>query len=171
VPADDLRRIHAWLVAGLKSVESSKRWNFDTGPGREVGLWLSRPTPGRLPTPYGDSTPPPIGASLIANRYPSKGATILDLFAERLFDTVLVAGKEVRHCAADCPNLYVPGHGRQAYCSPRCSQRVRTRNMRHGNPEKAAEVRRRQYLRDHPNSKRKPSDLIVTRLNEALKTP
>jgi len=126
---DELEHIHTWLADGIRAVQSDDRWKFERGRKVSFGLYEGK---------------------LSGILYPER--TAFDTFINRVFDTLFLAGDKLRRCAdfPSCANLYLPRHGRQAYCSERCSQRVRTRKWRvrtrkrrHEHPEKAATLRPR----------------------------
>ena len=76
-------------------------------------------------------------------------------YAQAFFFTLLNIGDKLRVCQnAKCRKFFVATK-RQAYCSPECSQSVRTLAYRKNNPEKFRKKRRDYYRRKqqeaHPN--------------------
>jgi hypothetical protein len=69
--------------------------------------------------------------------------SLLELFKALVYDALRDARFKVRLCP-ECKRPFVPIR-RQAYCSARCSQAVRTRKWRTAHPEKNRAIRRRQY--------------------------
>jgi hypothetical protein len=146
----ELERLHRWLAEGVQSVQAGNQWKFETGRQATIRWsdWSNAPAGDVYDFAIKPAPAPRARAKwsgLIAGRYPSED--LLGRFRDRVFETVTIAGNKVRRCA-DCPNLYVPTHGRQEYCSRRCSQRVRTRKWRQEHPQEAAELRHRHYRKD-----------------------
>jgi hypothetical protein len=69
----------------------------------------------------------------------------VEQFKALAYDAFRDARFKFRRCP-ECKRPFVPVR-RQAYCSSRCSQAVRTRKWRKAHPEKNREIRRQQYKR------------------------
>src|SRR5260370_36426342 len=69
--------------------------------------------------------------------------SLLELFKALVYDSLRDARFTVR-LSTECKRPFVPIR-RQAYCSARCSQAVRTRKWRTAHPEKNRAIRRQQY--------------------------
>jgi hypothetical protein len=113
--------VQRWLKQGLELLRRSEKWNFKPRVEYELdahgGLFWARMT----------------------------ASSRLEQFKALAYDTFRDARFKFRRCP-ECKRPFVPVR-RQAYCSARCSQAVRTRKWRQANPEKNREIRRRQYQR------------------------
>jgi uncharacterized Zn finger protein (UPF0148 family) len=69
----------------------------------------------------------------------------VEQFKALAYDAFRDARFKFRRCP-ECKRPFVSVR-RQAYCSSRCSQAVRTRKWRKAHPEKNREIRRQQYKR------------------------
>lgn len=72
-----------------------------------------------------------------------KSNSRLEQFKALAYDALRDAQFKFRLCP-ECKRPFVPVR-RQAYCSARCSQAVRTRKWRKAHPEKNRAIRRNQY--------------------------
>ena len=110
-----------WLKQGLDLLRRSEKWNFKPRVEYELdasgGLFWTRMT---------------------AN-------SRLEQFKALAYEAFRDARFKFRRCP-ECKRPFVPVR-RQAYCSARCSQAVRTRKWRQAHPEKNREIRRQQYKR------------------------
>ena len=108
-----------WLKQGLDLLRRSEKWNFKPRVEYELdasgGLFWTRMT---------------------AN-------SRLEQFKALAYEAFRDARFKFRRCP-ECKRPFVPVR-RQAYCSARCSQAVRTRKWRQAHPEKNREIRRQQY--------------------------
>jgi hypothetical protein len=110
-----------WLKQGLDSLRRGELWDFVPRIRYEMDAHKGR-----------------FWVRLRAN-------SRLDLFKALVYDALRDARFSVRHCP-ECKRAFVPVR-RQAYCSARCSQAVRTRKWRKAHPEKNRAIRRNQYHR------------------------
>jgi hypothetical protein len=139
LPETDLGRIHRWLKDGVAKIEAGDMLDFRFPV--ESHLSLTRHLFD--------------GEKLVRRSYLASyefESTLFELderFAVRVYEALKSSGQAISGCV-DCHTLFVADHGRQAYCSERCSQRVRTRKWRKRNPEKTRARRRQQYLADNP---------------------
>ena len=104
---EQIRAIHATLRAGLRALfAGSGGWSV---PLRTLTRYVFRRDNGRLETRYGGDVPAAV---------PMTAADLLGEFGDR-----------VRKCSATgCTRIFLAVK-RQAYCSPRCSQGVRTQKF------------------------------------------
>jgi hypothetical protein len=119
--ADEAWSAQRWLKQGLDLLRRSEKWNFK--PRIEYELDAS--------------------AGLFWTRMKSNSR--LEQFKALAYDAFRDARFKFRRCP-ECKRPFVPVR-RQAYCSSRCSQAVRTRKWRKAHPEKNREIRRQQYKR------------------------
>ena len=110
-----------WLKAGLDLLSRGEKWNFMPQVTYELdahgGLFWTR----------------------------MRSNSRLEQFKALAYDAFRDARFKFRLCP-ECKRPFVPVR-RQAYCSARCSQAVRTRKWRKAHPEKNREIRRLQYRR------------------------
>lgn len=116
---DEIRDAHRWLRSGLDLLAQAKIWRFYPRVRYELDAYR------RL-----------FWARL-------KADSRLELFKAFAFNTFRDARFKIRRCTR-CKRMFVPVR-RQAYCSTRCSQAVRTQRWRRANPEKNRAIRRAQY--------------------------
>jgi hypothetical protein len=129
LPATDTARTHEWLRKGLADIEGGRGFPFDVAVKAVVRLSPSAAEGEVAPLQFGKLR---------------SGSDVHERFAYRAYETLRTCGHAIRRCVA-CKELFVRGHGLEVYCSKRCSQRVRTRAWRKTHPEKAKELRQRQY--------------------------
>jgi hypothetical protein len=113
--------VQRWLRQGLELLRRSEKWKFK--PRVEYELDAS--------------------AGLFWTRMTANSR--LEQFKALAYDALRDARFKFRLCP-ECKRPFVPVR-RQAYCSARCSQAVRTRKWRQAHPEKNREIRRQQYRR------------------------
>jgi hypothetical protein len=110
-----------WLKQRLDLLRRSEKWNFKPRVEYELdasgGLFWTRMT----------------------------ATSRLEQFKALAYDAFRDARFKFRRCP-ECKRPFVPVR-RQAYCSARCSQAVRTRKWRRAHLEKNREIRRQQYKR------------------------
>jgi hypothetical protein len=118
---DEAWSAQRWLKQGLDLLRRSEKWNFKPRIEYELdahgGLFWAR----------------------------MKASSRLEQFKALAYDAFRDARFKFRRCP-ECKRPFVPVR-RQAYCSSRCSQAVRTRKWRKAHPEKNREIRRQQYKR------------------------
>jgi hypothetical protein len=112
-------RAQLWLKRGLKMLGRAEKWNF--APRVKYELDAHR--------------------GLLWTRL--KADSRLEQFKALTFEVFRDARFKFRLCPR-CRRAFVPIR-RQAYCSARCSQTVRTRKWRKAHPEKNRAIRRSQY--------------------------
>jgi hypothetical protein len=134
LPEDEVERLLAWLKDGLTAIEAGKRFSFEFAVKAAVGFSPWVPKDEHTPLQFFEQT---------------SRRDVAERFADRVCETLRLCGHSIRSCI-ECKALFVRTHGLSVYCSERCSQRVRTRKWRQGNPEQAREIRRRQYRKDNP---------------------
>jgi hypothetical protein len=85
--------------------------------------------------------------------FPIDAVTALGAMKEVvLLETLRMLGRRLRFCPREgCGRGFV-ARKRQVYCSPRCSQTVRSRRWRDANPEEARAARRASYRRKLPKN-------------------
>ena len=110
-----------WLKKGLDRLGQGEKWNFTPRVSYELDAHVGL-----------------LWARLRAN-------SRLEQFKALAYDALRDARFNFRICP-ECRRPFVPVR-RQAYCSARCSQAVRTRKWRAAHPEKNREIRRQQYRR------------------------
>lgn len=115
----EIWRAQRWLKRGLNLLGRGEKWNYTA----RVTYELDAPR------------------KLLFTRL--KANSRLELFKALAYEAFRDARLKFRLCL-DCGRPYVPIR-RQAYCSKRCSQAVRTRKWRKAHPEKNRELRRRAY--------------------------
>jgi hypothetical protein len=108
-----------WLKQGLDSLRRGKIWSFPPRIRYELD-----PHKGRLWVRF-------------------RANSRLERFKALAYEAMRDARFNVRLCP-ECKRQFVPVR-RQAYCSARCSQAVRTRKWRTAHPEKNRAIRRQQY--------------------------
>jgi len=116
----DVWRAQGWLRHGLDALRRGKIWSFAPRVRYEVEIHKALL----------------FWARLRANRR-------LELFKALVYDALRDARFSLRLCP-ECQRPFVPTR-RQAYCSARCSQAVRTRKWRKAHPEKNRAIRRNLY--------------------------
>jgi hypothetical protein len=108
-----------WLKEGLDLLKRSEKWNFAPHVQYELdahrGLFWTR----------------------------LRASSRLERFKALAYDALRDARFKFRLCP-ECKRPFVPVR-RQAYCSARCSQAVRTRKWRKAHPAKNRAIRRNQY--------------------------
>jgi hypothetical protein len=132
LPEPETEGLHAWLREALAAIEAGRRFPFDFTVKRVVGLWPWAAEDEATPLQFAELKP---------------AADVRERFAERVYETLRACGRVLRRCV-ECHALFVRSHGLERYCSGRCSQTVRTRAWRKTHPEKASELRKRQYEMD-----------------------
>jgi hypothetical protein len=111
-----------WLKKGLELLRRTRRWDFAARVRYELDLHR--------------------GVMLWVRQ---KSKSRLERFKALVYNSLREARFWFRLCPK-CQRPFVPVR-RQAYCSARCSQAVRTRKWRMAHPEKNRAIRRRQYQR------------------------
>jgi hypothetical protein len=118
---DEAWSAQRWLKQGLELLSRSQKWSFVPRITYELdaykGMFWAR----------------------------MRAASRLALFKALAYDALREARYKFRRCL-ECKRPFVPVR-RQRYCSPRCSQALRTRTWRKAHPEKNREIRRLQYRR------------------------
>jgi len=114
----EIGRAHRW-IKGLGLLSIGEKWTFAPRIKYELDAYRGM-----------------LRARLRAN-------TRLEQFKALAYDAFREARFKFRVCP-HCRRAFVPV-GRQAYCSSRCSQAVRTRKWRKAHPEKNRAIRRAQY--------------------------
>jgi len=139
LPETDLERIHRWLKYGMAKIEAGDVLDFRFQVEGHLSLTRHLFDGEKL-----------VRRSYLASyEFKSNLVELDERFAVRVYEMLKSCGQAISGCV-DCRTLFVADHGRQAYCSERCSQRVRTRKWRKRNPEKTRALRRQQYLADNP---------------------
>jgi hypothetical protein len=110
-----------WLREGLELLKKSQKWRFVPHITYELDAYKS----------------------MFWARISAKSR--IELFKAMAYDALRDARFKFRRCL-ECQRPFVPVR-RQRYCSPRCSQAIRTRKWRKAHPEKNREIRRLQYRR------------------------
>jgi hypothetical protein len=154
----EVRASQAWLRKGLKSLILQSYWLLELPPRVHVLRWPGFP---RHPRESSDEERPRVLKSMSHSpshiEYPTKfddpflvSTSQLDVvgwLAVRTEETLLAVGARFRVCERDdCCKPFI-ARKRQAYCSPSCSQAVRTERYRTANPERARQLRRAAYVR------------------------
>lgn len=118
---DETWSAQKWLRKGLDLLSQSQKWNFSPRVEYELDAYRD----------------------LFWARM--KATSGLQLFKALAYDAFREARFKFRRCP-ECKQPFVPIR-RQRYCSPHCSQAVRTRKWRKAHPEKNRAIRRLQYRR------------------------
>jgi hypothetical protein len=113
--------VQRWLKRGLGLLSRSEKWQFAPRVKYELDAYKGL-----------------LWARLRAN-------SLREQFKAAAYDALREARFSFRLCP-ECSRPFVPS-GRQAYCSARCSQAVRTRKWRRAHPERNRAIRRAQYRR------------------------
>jgi hypothetical protein len=64
-----------------------------------------------------------------------------------VFALVVLLGRKLAFCGDAACRKAILRSGRQAYCSPRCSQRVRTSRFKEMHPARVQQARRDHYVK------------------------
>ncbi len=110
-----------WLRKGLQEIAKPTGWSFDVNVRYRFFLRDSK---------------------LIGGRTPGQMLSDREWFRVAVYETLRTERHRFRICAnASCGTPFI-ARKRQAYCSQKCSQAVRTREFRARHPEKVREWRR-----------------------------
>ena len=134
-----------WLKEGLERLRRKRGWNFAASTRYELDLYRGVMLWVRLKS---------------KSRLKQFKALALNLLREARF--------WFRLCP-ECQRPFAPVR-RQAYCSPGCSQAVRTRKWRTAHPEKNRAIRRRQYQRSKAASSG-PSEPVAIKVAKSNQRP
>jgi hypothetical protein len=126
VSADTAKTFHRWLKDGLDSILRGFKWTFPVTAVYEIDLL--RVAPG-----------------VLAYRIDPDTTEEINLLKLMTFEVVRGARKRLKQCE-ECRRLFIPRR-QQRYCSPDCSQAVRTRRWREKDPDHVRELRARQHKR------------------------
>jgi len=125
-----VRTEQRWLRSGLATLAGGGEWHF---PGRTEGRRRTlrvEPT-GRLVT-YREA----------------RAVSPWVAFRDHVFAVFSAVGRQLRSCQR-CQRPFIRAK-RQAYCSPHCSQAIRTKKYRAANREEFRRQRREAYQQSHP---------------------
>jgi hypothetical protein len=123
--ADQVRRMHRWLRSGLERLQSGEGHSWAI-PLAATPRWMM--LRGRLMT------------------WPDVDASFTESFKLKAYEALGREAQRFRVCAR-CGRPFL-ARKRQAYCTKRCSQTVRTRRYRAGHRSKVNELQRVSYKRN-----------------------
>ncbi len=149
---DELRQCQELLREGLRSLVYEGIWSMKVPATTHVFRWSGLPQQKERTAWYGKLDWVPATPRRVEKERPNSAFGLVrrdtaGLFALRVYETLRDAGPRFRVCEREgCWKPFI-ARKRQAYCSRRCSQTVRTRRFRTRAPERVRKLRRGAYER------------------------
>jgi len=127
-----VKGIHQWLSNGIRTLSK--------------GMQVEERGPVEIDVPSGWRIDAPLAFRLVWDGHRLTDEPLVDIrprFAAEAYRVLIAAASRFKVCARCCAAFIA--RGRQNFCSPRCSQAVRTRRYRAKHPDKASDARHEAY--------------------------
>jgi hypothetical protein len=148
--SDEVTQCQEILREGLRSLVYEGRWPLPVPETIQDFQWMGPPWHKPTGLWHGTLNCVPVQPRLSLKVAPDSAARRLEhdtggLFRLRVYETLRDAALRFRVCERErCYKPFI-ARKRQAYCSRRCSQAVRTRKFRRRHPERVRTLQRRRY--------------------------